>query len=179
MLKFVIFLIFFLTISKLNVSLKLCERSPKWSLNGKTFPYDFKSNFKLLAFLKTSCSFCRKQAKNLGLLDNELKAENKSVAILIVNSYDYDCIGRSHIFRNLTHVNVFQDIPKMDVWRINNASIDDMIIFDKYNRMVKHLSMPDSFVHSGSVKQAILEIYNKDMCSDNNKRISMKSRKPV
>lgn len=57
--------VLFLTTLLINIakSYKQCQKSLRWTLNGKTFPYDFDGKVKLVAFLKASCKFCKQQAK--------------------------------------------------------------------------------------------------------------------
>ena len=44
-------------------ALNRCEVSPKWNLPNFSFPKDLsKSEIKLIAFLKSSCGFCRNQS---------------------------------------------------------------------------------------------------------------------
>jgi hypothetical protein len=54
-----------------------------------------------------------------------------NVTFLIVNSHEDDCIGNSHIFKEVTNLPVLQDISKVNVWKLYNGTTDDMLIFDK------------------------------------------------
>jgi hypothetical protein len=60
----IFFLIFFhfILINK-YLSIDFCQKSPPWRLNNYSFYKSEKSHVKLIALLKSSCGFCKKQAE--------------------------------------------------------------------------------------------------------------------
>ena len=45
------------------------------------------------------------------------------------------------------------------------AETDDMVIFDKCNRVVFHLTWPDSIITTGKVKESLIKAYTQNQCS--------------
>ena len=151
------FLLFFLIITISIIinsiySLNICQKSPKWRLNGYQFPRNSTAHIKIVALLRSSCGFCKSQAKRLGELKNNLDKEVgfnnnivhkcisnfkpkkqgfNNITYLIVNSHEDDSIGKSEILQRATNLPVLQDIEKINVWKMYNGTTDDMLIFDK------------------------------------------------
>ncbi len=82
-----------------------------------------------------------------------------------MNSFEPKSNNRLDVFRNITSINIFQDNTKARIWELYNAETDDMIIFDKCNRVVFHLALPDSIITSGKVKESLVKAYNQNQCS--------------
>lgn len=163
--RVVLVLIANLMLFSVVTSLHTCQRSPRWHLSGTTFPDNFKTRIKFVALLRASCGFCQIQSKRLEDLEKELISEGiTKISFVIVNPHetkDYELLSK---FRNTTNIKIVQDMKEINVWTNYKGITDDMFIFDRCNRMVKQITLPESNIKNGIVKKEILKAYKKSPC---------------
>jgi hypothetical protein len=63
MLKIIFMIIYIFGLLNQNLSIEFCQKSPPWRLNNYSFYKSEKVHIKLVALLKSSCGFCKKQAE--------------------------------------------------------------------------------------------------------------------
>ena len=93
---------------------------------------------------------------------------------MIVNSIKEDSSNKTDAFKNLTSVPVYQDNTQARVWEMYKAETFDVVIFDKCNRVVFHLSLPESVVQKGFIKESLIAAYTKKQCSQSCDRMLAK-----
>ena len=102
---------------------------------------------------------------SLEKLRDDLSREKFSkISFLIVNSFEEGSINRHDVFQNITSISVYQDDEKAKVWEMYKAETDDMVIFDRCNRVVKHIKWPDSIITNGVVKDYLIKASKIRLC---------------
>ena len=63
MLKIILIIVCIFVLLNQNLAIEFCQKSPPWRLNNYSFYRSEKVHIKLVALLKSSCGFCKKQAE--------------------------------------------------------------------------------------------------------------------
>ncbi|NWV19785.1 SEPP1 protein, partial [Origma solitaria] len=106
------------------------------------------------------------------LEDLRVKLENEglfNISYVVVNHQGPQSRREFHLLKERVsdYITVYQqDEQQDDVWTTLNGDKDDFLIYDRCGRLVYHLGLPYSFLHSQYVEESIKIVYCENKCGN-------------
>lgn len=146
---------------------EVCNKPPKWTINGQPIMETTKGNVTLVALLTASVPFCQQQAENLEALLQEFYLENiTNLSFFIINlKLPSEELMINDLKEKVTFP-VYQDNDYDNVWQKLQGGSNDIYIYDKCGRLTYYIPFPFSLIHSSQpiVSAALHSTYFDELC---------------